>query len=106
MDSDKMLELFIHDYLMKMNRHASAEAFAKEANLQREDAPAAPHNTSKGYLYDSFSMFLDEYFAEIAKGGKAAEDSLSKFCLVPEVVQRVLQKMDLVERMSTVLSNL
>ncbi|XP_020551989.1 uncharacterized protein LOC105167897 isoform X3 [Sesamum indicum] len=63
---------------MKMNRHASAEAFAKEANLQREDAPAAPHNTSKGYLYDSFSMFLDEYFAEIAKGGKAAEDSLSK----------------------------
>ncbi|KAK4421216.1 hypothetical protein Salat_2072100 [Sesamum alatum] len=106
MDSDKMLELFIHDYLMKMNRPASAVVFAREANLQREDAPVAPRDTPKGYLFDSFSMFLDEYFAEMSKGGKAAEDSLSKFRLVPEVIERVLAKMDLVERMSTVMSNL
>ncbi|KAL1289458.1 hypothetical protein HN51_057582 [Arachis hypogaea] len=59
-EADKMLDVYIYDYLMKRQLHASARAFQAEGNVSTDpvaiDAPS-------GFLFEWWSVFWDIYIA-------------------------------------------
>ncbi|GAV88715.1 WD40 domain-containing protein/LisH domain-containing protein [Cephalotus follicularis] len=59
-EADKMLDVYIYDYLMKRKLHASAKAFQAEGNVSIEpvaiDAPG-------GFLFEWWSVFWDIFIA-------------------------------------------
>ncbi|OIV98652.1 hypothetical protein TanjilG_12775 [Lupinus angustifolius] len=73
-DADKMLDFYIHDYLVKNNLHASAQSFMTEANLPvhkpaMKDAP-------DGFLYEWWSVFWD---LSLTKMQKQCSESASAY---------------------------
>ncbi|XP_041007559.1 transcriptional corepressor LEUNIG-like isoform X1 [Juglans microcarpa x Juglans regia] len=59
-EADKMLDVYIYDYLMKRNLHASAKAFQAEGKVSVDpvaiDAPG-------GFLFEWWSVFWDIFIA-------------------------------------------
>eukprot|EP00252_Welwitschia_mirabilis_P003196 TRINITY_DN1328_c0_g1_i2.p1 TRINITY_DN1328_c0_g1~~TRINITY_DN1328_c0_g1_i2.p1 ORF type:complete len:882 (+),score=232.53 TRINITY_DN1328_c0_g1_i2:548-3193(+) len=59
-EADKMLDVYIHDYLVKRNLHASAKAFQTEGKVSPDpvaiDAPG-------GFLYEWWSVFWDIFIS-------------------------------------------
>ncbi|KAJ6798579.1 transcriptional corepressor LEUNIG-like protein isoform X4 [Iris pallida] len=59
-EADKMLDVYIYDYLMKRNLHATAKAFMSEAKVANDpvaiDAPG-------GFLFEWWSVFWDIFIA-------------------------------------------
>lgn len=59
-EADKMLDVYIYDYLLKRNLHASAKAFQAEGNVSSDpvaiDAPG-------GFLFEWWSVFWDIFIA-------------------------------------------
>ncbi|KMZ69802.1 putative WD-repeat protein [Zostera marina] len=59
-EADKMLDVYIHDYLLKRNLHATAKAFMTEGKVAAEpvaiDAPG-------GFLFEWWSVFWDIFIA-------------------------------------------
>ncbi|KAM7496211.1 hypothetical protein LguiA_020625 [Lonicera macranthoides] len=59
-EADKMLDVYIHDYLLKRKLHASAEAFMTEGKVATDpvaiDAPG-------GFLFEWWSVFWDIFIA-------------------------------------------
>ncbi|GLU09803.1 hypothetical protein SLE2022_266430 [Rubroshorea leprosula] len=59
-EADKMLDVYIHDYLLKRKLHASAKAFQAEAKVSTDpvaiDAPG-------GFLFEWWSVFWDIFIA-------------------------------------------
>ncbi|XP_058094747.1 transcriptional corepressor LEUNIG_HOMOLOG-like isoform X2 [Magnolia sinica] len=59
-EADKMLDVYIYDYLLKRNLHASAKAFMNEGKVAADpvaiDAPG-------GFLFEWWSVFWDIFIA-------------------------------------------
>ncbi|KAM5547802.1 transcriptional corepressor LEUNIG-like [Rosa sericea] len=59
-EADKMLDVYIYDYLLKRNLHASAKAFQAEGKVSTDpvaiDAPG-------GFLFEWWSVFWDIFIA-------------------------------------------
>ncbi|XP_077250796.1 transcriptional corepressor LEUNIG_HOMOLOG-like [Tasmannia lanceolata] len=59
-EADKMLDVYIYDYLLKRNLHASAKAFMSEGKVAADpvaiDAPG-------GFLFEWWSVFWDIFIA-------------------------------------------
>ncbi|CAN6460353.1 unnamed protein product [Victoria cruziana] len=59
-EADKMLDVYIYDYLLKRNLHASAKAFMTEGKIAADpvaiDAPG-------GFLFEWWSVFWDIFIA-------------------------------------------
>ncbi|KAF9202949.1 hypothetical protein BGZ59_001900, partial [Podila verticillata] len=55
------MDLYIHDYCVKRNFHASASAFASEAQLGQDQKIA--FDTPEGFLYEWFVVFWDVWNA-------------------------------------------
>ncbi|WVY90338.1 hypothetical protein V8G54_035852 [Vigna mungo] len=59
-EADKMLDVYIHDYLVKRDLKASAEAFQAEGKVSSDpvaiDAPG-------GFLFEWWSVFWDIFIA-------------------------------------------
>uniref|UniRef100_A0A1D1YR16 Transcriptional corepressor LEUNIG n=1 Tax=Anthurium amnicola TaxID=1678845 RepID=A0A1D1YR16_9ARAE len=59
-EADKMLDVYIYDYLLKRNLHASAKAFMSEGKVATDpvaiDAPG-------GFLFEWWSVFWDIFIA-------------------------------------------
>ncbi|CAM6079795.1 unnamed protein product [Sphagnum tenellum] len=59
-EADKMLDVYIHDYLVKRNLQASAKAFSNEGKVSSDpvaiDAPG-------GFLFEWWSVFWDIFIA-------------------------------------------
>ncbi|GKU86083.1 hypothetical protein SLEP1_g654 [Rubroshorea leprosula] len=69
-EADKMLDVYIHDYLLKRKLHASAKAFMTEGKVATDpvaiDAPG-------GFLFEWWSVFWDIFIARTnAKHSEAA----------------------------------
>ncbi|KAI5331202.1 hypothetical protein L3X38_021328 [Prunus dulcis] len=75
-DAEKMLDLYLHDYMVKKNMHKTAAAFRKEANVCGTPVVI---NTPDGFLHEWWSLFHDVYAARELKHQEAkAEASLVK----------------------------
>ncbi|CAL0302762.1 unnamed protein product [Lupinus luteus] len=60
-DASKMLDVYIHDYLVKNKLHASANAFKTESNLPDRTPPI--QNTPQGFLFEWWFVYWDIYLA-------------------------------------------
>ncbi|KAL2961971.1 hypothetical protein AAZX31_17G116300 [Glycine max] len=71
-EADKMLDLYIHDYLTKRQLHATARIFQAEGNVSTDpiviDAPS-------GFLFEWWSVFWDIY---IARANQKLQDTAQK----------------------------
>ncbi|XP_047173130.1 transcriptional corepressor LEUNIG-like [Vigna umbellata] len=74
-EADKMLDLYIHDYLTKRQLHATARVFKAEANVSTDpvviEAPC-------GFLFEWWSVFWDTYIARTNQKHTEAATSCSK----------------------------
>lgn len=59
-EADKMLDVYIHDYLLKRKLHASAKAFMTEGKVATD--PVAI-NAPGGFLFEWWSVFWDIFIA-------------------------------------------
>ncbi|XP_043687456.1 transcriptional corepressor LEUNIG_HOMOLOG-like [Telopea speciosissima] len=57
-DADKMLNLYIHDYMMKKKLHKAAQIFRNEAKIT---SPTVVIDCPGGFLLDWWSIFYDKY---------------------------------------------
>ncbi|KAL2494999.1 uncharacterized protein Fot_38756 [Forsythia ovata] len=73
----QMLDLYIHDYMVRNNMHTTAEIFAGEAKVIPK---AVAINSPEGFLTEWWSLFWDVYCAraEVARAPEAAGASSSK----------------------------
>ncbi|KAG0008607.1 hypothetical protein BGZ81_003986, partial [Podila clonocystis] len=68
--------LYIHDYCVKRNFHASASAFASEAQLAQDQKVA--FDTPEGFLYEWFVVFWEVWNAgQPQLGGAASKDAVT-----------------------------
>ncbi|KAL9326274.1 hypothetical protein ACSQ67_006919 [Phaseolus vulgaris] len=74
-EADKMLDLYIHDYLMKRQLHASARVFQAEGNVST--GPVVIEAPS-GFLLEWWSVFWDIYIARANQKHTEAAASYSK----------------------------
>ncbi|XP_019450127.1 PREDICTED: transcriptional corepressor LEUNIG_HOMOLOG-like isoform X2 [Lupinus angustifolius] len=61
-DADKMLDVYIHDYLLRNKLHKSANAFKTESKLPDRTPPI--ENTPQGFLYEWWFVYWDIYLAK------------------------------------------
>ncbi|KAI3456250.1 hypothetical protein Pfo_012913 [Paulownia fortunei] len=74
-DPQKMLDMYIHDYMIRKNMHTTAEIFAKEADVCPKSVVINP---PEGFLSEWWSLFWDLYYAKLSKHPQAAQVSSSK----------------------------
>ncbi|KAK3015892.1 hypothetical protein RJ639_005719, partial [Escallonia herrerae] len=72
-DSRMMLDLYIHDYMLKKNMHEAAEVFAKEAHVPRNPVVV---NAPGGFLNEWWSIFWDVYNSRPNRTEDRAESSV------------------------------
>nr|VDC79885.1 unnamed protein product [Brassica rapa] len=60
-ESDKMLDVYIYDHLVKKKLHNTAKSFMAEGKVSTD--PVA-NDTPGGFLFERWSMFLDIYKAK------------------------------------------
>ncbi|KAA8519780.1 hypothetical protein F0562_014130 [Nyssa sinensis] len=73
-DAQKMLDLYIHDYMVKKNMYETSEIFAKEANVCHSVVIDSP----EGFLTEWWMMFWDIYSSRLSKHPEAKEESSNK----------------------------
>ncbi|XP_073148375.1 uncharacterized protein [Henckelia pumila] len=74
-DAQKMLDKYIHDYMIKNNMHDAAVIFAEEANICLR--PVAI-NSEEGFLAEWWSLFWDVYSDILSKHPTTIEGYASK----------------------------
>ncbi|XP_022724627.1 transcriptional corepressor LEUNIG-like [Durio zibethinus] len=93
-DAEKMLDLYLHDYLLKKNMHETATAFRKEAGISNHSVVI---DSPQGFLQEWWSLFYDlfasrqpklqEYSeAETSAKAEKLEDQSQNF--VPIILSR------------------
>ncbi|XP_024158090.1 transcriptional corepressor LEUNIG_HOMOLOG isoform X1 [Rosa chinensis] len=58
-DAEKMLDLYLHDYMVKKNMHSTAEIFRREADVYSESPVVI--DTKEGFLNEWWTLFYDVY---------------------------------------------
>ncbi|XP_050370819.1 transcriptional corepressor LEUNIG-like [Argentina anserina] len=58
-DAEKMLDLYVHDYLVKKNMHSTAAIFRREADVYSETPVVI--DTKDGFLNEWWTLFYDMY---------------------------------------------
>ncbi|KAL6197174.1 hypothetical protein ACLB2K_032786 [Fragaria x ananassa] len=58
-DAEKMLDLYVHDYMVKKNMHKTAAIFKKEADVYSESPVVI--DTKEGFLNEWWTVFYDMY---------------------------------------------
>ncbi|KAL0328863.1 UNVERIFIED_CONTAM: Transcriptional corepressor LEUNIG [Sesamum calycinum] len=74
-DPQMMLDLYIHNYLIRNNMHETAEIFAREANVCPKAVALDP---PEGFLSEWWSLFWSVYSTHCTKHAEATEDSSSQ----------------------------
>ncbi|PON60795.1 WD repeat containing protein [Trema orientale] len=62
-EADKMLDVYIHDYLLKRKLHASAKAFMTEGKVATDPFECAAIDAPGGFLFEWWSVFWDIFIA-------------------------------------------
>ncbi|RVX19507.1 Transcriptional corepressor LEUNIG [Vitis vinifera] len=77
-EADKMLDVYIHDYLVKRDLKASAQAFQAEGKVSSDpvaiDAPG-------GFLFEWWSVFWDIFIARTNEKHSEVAASYIEVCL-------------------------
>ncbi|KAK7388758.1 hypothetical protein VNO78_23585 [Psophocarpus tetragonolobus] len=85
-EADKMLDLYIHDYLIKRQLHATARVFQAEGNVSMDpvviDAPS-------GFLFEWWSVFWDIY---IARANQKHSETATSYSKGQQIKARLMQK--------------
>ncbi|XP_044472129.1 transcriptional corepressor LEUNIG-like [Mangifera indica] len=85
-EADKMLDVYIYDYLMKRKLHASAKAFQAEGKVSTDpvaiDAPG-------GFLFEWWSVFWDIF---IARTNEKHSDAAASYIETQMIKARELQQ--------------
>lgn len=88
-EADKMLDVYIHDYMLKRKLHASAKAFMTEGKVATEpvaiDAPG-------GFLFEWWSVFWDIF---IARTNAKHSDAAAAYIEVQQVKAREQQQLQM-----------
>ncbi|XP_073049297.1 uncharacterized protein [Primulina eburnea] len=71
-DAQKMLDKYIHDYMIRKNLHTAAEIFANEADISPEPAAVNP---PEGFLTEWWSLFWDVYSAKLPNPEETKDSS-------------------------------
>ncbi|KAL0353069.1 UNVERIFIED_CONTAM: Transcriptional corepressor LEUNIG [Sesamum angustifolium] len=74
-DPQKMLDLYIYDYLIRKNLHLTAETFSREAGVHPKSVAIDP---PEGFLQEWWSLFWDLYSDKLRKLDQEAQPSSSK----------------------------
>ncbi|XP_011086057.1 uncharacterized protein LOC105167896 isoform X2 [Sesamum indicum] len=74
-DPQMMLDLYIHNYMIRNNMHETAEIFAREANVCPKVVALDP---PEGFLSEWWSLFWSVYSSHCTNHAEATEDSSSK----------------------------
>ncbi|XP_075502974.1 uncharacterized protein LOC142540587 isoform X4 [Primulina tabacum] len=74
-DAQKMLDKYVHDYMIRNNMHDAANIFAEEANICLR--PVAI-NSEEGFLAEWWSLFWDVYSDILSKHPSTTEGYASK----------------------------
>ncbi|KAK4399131.1 Transcriptional corepressor LEUNIG [Sesamum angolense] len=74
-DPQKMLDLYIYDYLIRKNLHLTAETFSREAGVHPKSVAIDP---PEGFLQEWWSLFWDLYSGKLRKLDQEAQPSSSK----------------------------
>ncbi|XP_073038699.1 uncharacterized protein [Primulina eburnea] len=74
-DAQKMLDKYVHDYMIRNNMHDAANIFAEEANICLR--PVAI-NSEEGFLAEWWSLFWDVYSDILSKHPSTTEGCASK----------------------------
>uniref|UniRef100_A0A0D9UXG1 LisH domain-containing protein n=1 Tax=Leersia perrieri TaxID=77586 RepID=A0A0D9UXG1_9ORYZ len=86
-EAEKMLDVYIHDYLLKRNLHSTAKAFQAEGNVSSDpvaiDAPG-------GFLLEWWSVFWDIFIARTNE--KHSEVAASYIEMYEERVKNSVQR--------------
>lgn len=84
-EADKMLDVYIHDYLIKRNLHSSAKTFMTEAKVSTEpvaiDAPG-------GFLFEWWSVFWDIF---ISRTNEKHSEKAASYVQVQQMKAREMQ---------------
>ncbi|WVZ10597.1 hypothetical protein V8G54_015127 [Vigna mungo] len=89
-EADKMLDLYIHDYLKKRQLHATARVFKAEANVSTDpvviEAPC-------GFLFEWWSVFWDVYISRtnIARTNRKHTEAAASCSKNQQIKARVMQ---------------
>ncbi|XVE51362.1 hypothetical protein DITRI_Ditri02bG0034100 [Diplodiscus trichospermus] len=71
-DAEKMLDLYLHDYLVKKNMHETAAVFRKEAGIVNHSVVI---DSPQGFLPEWWSLFYDIFASRQPKLQSVAETS-------------------------------
>ncbi|KAH1146072.1 hypothetical protein GLYMA_15G075500v4 [Glycine max] len=83
-DADKILRLYLHDYMVKRGMHNAAEIFKKEAQVP--DHPVySVVDSPDGFLHEWWSIFYEVFTSRQGKDQETGQGSSSK--LVPMMTQ-------------------
>ncbi|XP_057948630.1 transcriptional corepressor LEUNIG_HOMOLOG-like [Malania oleifera] len=74
-DAEKMLQLYVHDYMVKKNMHRTAEIFAREANVCNNPVVI---DVPEGFLSEWWSIFYDLYASRQGNHHETGEQSSVK----------------------------
>ncbi|KAM1046797.1 hypothetical protein EV1_025997 [Malus domestica] len=95
-EADKMLDVYIYDYLMKRKLHASAKAFQDEGKVSTDpvaiDAPG-------GFLFEWWSVFWDIFIARTNEKHSEAAASYIETQVIKAREQQQQQKPQLQDQM-------
>ncbi|XVF32214.1 hypothetical protein REPUB_Repub17cG0062300 [Reevesia pubescens] len=88
-EADKMLDVYIHDYLLKRKLHASAKAFMSEGKVATDpvaiDAPG-------GFLFEWWSVFWDIF---IARTNEKHSDAAAAYIEAQQIKAREQQQLQM-----------
>ncbi|XVE72775.1 hypothetical protein DITRI_Ditri11bG0065700 [Diplodiscus trichospermus] len=91
-EADKMLDVYIHDYLLKRKLHASAKAFMTEGKVATDpvaiDAPG-------GFLFEWWSVFWDIF---VARTNNKHSEAASPYIEAQQIKAREQQQLQLVQQ--------
>ncbi|XP_027918066.1 transcriptional corepressor LEUNIG-like isoform X2 [Vigna unguiculata] len=83
-EADKMLDLYIYDYLTKRQLHTTARLFKAEANVSTGPVVI---EAPRGFLFEWWSVFWDIYIARANQKAEAASYSKNQ-----QIKARLMQK--------------
>ncbi|KAH6792927.1 LEUNIG-like protein [Perilla frutescens var. hirtella] len=74
-DAQKMLDLYIYDYLVRKNMHTTADILAQEADIHPKSVVINP---PEGFLSEWWSLFWDVYSSRVPNNPQAGQGSSSQ----------------------------
>ncbi|XP_047981706.1 transcriptional corepressor LEUNIG_HOMOLOG-like [Salvia hispanica] len=81
-DAQKMLDLYIYDYLQRKKLHMTADILADEADIQPKSVVITP---PEGFLSEWWSLFWDVFISRVPQGDQAStsETPLNDVSVLP-----------------------